>query len=147
MHASDTPIMLRYIHTISVVKNSKISISKFWGVGKNICHTYAKFCRVKVREFWSWQNWRQKLVLFYLKVAQDYIVCLLRPWLNTITPAHGHTASASCVNYYGASTEEASYLNWSPCDMTRYYICERNKTSTERPDRSRHLGPSRPKGP
>jgi len=53
------------------------------------------------------------------------------PWLNTIAPAHGHLASANCVSYYGALTEDASYVHWYPCDTqpNRYYICERNGTA------------------
>jgi len=57
------------------------------------------------------------------------------PWLNTVAPAHGHMASANCVSYYGALTEDASYVHWYPCDMApnRYYICERNGTATAHP--------------
>jgi len=57
------------------------------------------------------------------------------PWLSTIAPAHGHISSTNCVSYYGASTEDASYVHWYPCDMApnRYYICERNGTATAHP--------------
>jgi len=55
------------------------------------------------------------------------------PWLNTIVPAHGHTGSANCASYYAAFTEDSSYLHWYPCDMPRYYICERNGTSPGTP--------------
>jgi len=54
------------------------------------------------------------------------------PWLNTIAPAHGHMASANCVSYYGALTEDASYVHWYACDAqpNRYYICKRNMTAS-----------------
>lgn len=52
----------------------------------------------------------------------------LLPWLTKATATRGHYSTANCVSYFGADTEENSYVHWYPCETTRYFICERNNT-------------------